>query len=52
MTHTSNLRKGATRVHASAATAMVLTAGLTGGARTTSQQATPVRQSTASAPST
>lgn len=32
MTHKSNLRKGANRVLASAATAMVLTAGLAGGA--------------------
>lgn len=38
MTHTSNLRKGATRVHASAATAMVLTAGLAGGAQAGTQE--------------
>ena len=38
MTDTSNLRKGATRVLASAATAMVLTAGLAGGAQADTQE--------------
>ena len=37
MTHKSNLRIGATRVLASAATALVFTAGLAGGAQAVTQ---------------
>ena len=37
MTHKSNLRIGATRVLASAATALVFTAGLAGGAQAATQ---------------